>query len=57
VQAPRGHRAKRFGAYYTDERVAAFLVRWALRSAQNTVADPSFGGGVFLETALQRFEQ
>ncbi len=54
LQAPRGHRAKSFGAYYTDERIADFLVRWALRSAQDTVADPSFGGGVFLEAAARR---
>lgn len=49
-------RAKRFGAYYTDERIADFLVRYALRSAQDTVIDPSFGGGVFLEAAARRLK-
>jgi adenine-specific DNA-methyltransferase len=48
--------AKRLGAYYTDERIADFLVRWALRSAQDKVADPSFGGGVFLEAAARRLK-
>jgi adenine-specific DNA-methyltransferase len=56
LQAPRGNRAKSFGAYYTDERIADFLVRYALRSAQDTVVDPSFGGGVFLEAAARRLK-
>jgi adenine-specific DNA-methyltransferase len=56
LQAPRGKGAKSFGAYYTDERIADFLVKWALRSAQDTVADPSFGGGVFLEAAAHRLK-
>jgi adenine-specific DNA-methyltransferase len=56
VQAPRGNYAKSLGAYYTDERIADFLVRWALRSARDTVADPSFGGGVFLEAAARRLK-
>ena len=48
--------AKLFGAYYTDERIAEFLVKWALRSPADTVADPSFGGGVFLEAAAKRLK-
>jgi adenine-specific DNA-methyltransferase len=54
LQAPRGNQAKSLGAYYTDERIADFLVKWALRSARDTVADPCFGGGVFLEAATRR---
>ena len=49
-------RAKAFGAYYTDRRIADFLVRWAVRSTSDTVMDPSFGGGVFLEAAIRRLE-
>jgi hypothetical protein len=30
------------------------IVRWAVRSATDTVLDPSFGGGVFLEAASNR---
>ena len=47
-------RAKAFGAFYTDAVVAEFLVRWAVRRAEDTVLDPSFGGGVFLEAAAAR---
>jgi hypothetical protein len=46
--------AKALGAFYTDARVAAFLVGWAIRSPRDTVIDPSFGGGVFLEAACVR---
>jgi adenine-specific DNA-methyltransferase len=47
---------KQFGAYYTDKSVAEFLVRWALQSPEDKVADPSFGGGVFLVAAAQQLE-
>jgi len=46
--------AKAFGAYYTDEVVARFLVRWAVRSATDAVLDPSAGGGVFLAATADR---
>lgn len=46
--------AKAYGAFYTGAAVAGFLVRWALRTPRDTVLDPSFGGGVFLEAAAER---
>jgi adenine-specific DNA-methyltransferase len=46
--------AKALGAFYTDSQIAAFLVRWAVRSPRDTVLDPSFGGGVFLRSACNR---
>ena len=51
---PTGERAKSFGAFYTDGAVADFLVGWTVRSRDDRVLDPSFGGGVFLEAALGR---
>ena len=53
VARDRGN-AKRLGAYYTDEIVADFLVRWAIRSPVDTVLDPGFGGGIFLRCAAKR---
>ena len=50
-------RAKAFGAFYTDAVVAEFLVRWAVRGPSDTVLDPSFGGGVFLEAAAARLSR
>ena len=46
--------AKDLGAYYTDDAVARFLTRWAVRSGKDVVLDPSAGGGVFLIAAHQR---
>jgi adenine-specific DNA methylase len=56
-QSPTGKTAKTFGAYYTDAAVAQFLVRWAVRSPYDTLADPSFGGGVFLAAASEYIQQ
>lgn len=49
--------AKDLGAFYTDQQVAQFLIRWAIRLADDTVLDPSFGGGVFLRCACQRLAE
>lgn len=51
---PAEESAKALGAFYTDVQVADFLVWWAIRSARDTVMDPSFGGGVFLRSACRR---
>lgn len=39
---------KRNGAYYTPDALAAMLVRWAVRSSQDRLLDPSCGDGRFL---------
>jgi adenine-specific DNA-methyltransferase len=44
---------KERGAYYTDERVVDFLVRWALSGKADTVMDPSCGDGRFLAAAAR----
>jgi adenine-specific DNA-methyltransferase len=46
--------SKALGSFYTDAQIAEFLVWWAIRSAQDRVMDPSFGGGVFLRAACER---
>ncbi len=50
-------RKKELGAFYTDPRVADFLVSWAVRSQSDTVLDPSFGTGVFLEAAFNQLSE
>jgi predicted RNA methylase len=42
---------KALGAFYTDESVARFLVRWGLREPRRAVMDPSCGDGRFLSLA------
>jgi len=57
---PEGQRrefSKELGAYYTDAQIADFLVWWAIRSVDDRVLDPSFGGGVFLRAACKRLRQ
>ncbi len=49
--------AKALGAYYTDLKVAAFLVRWAVGSPRDIVLDPSSGDGVFITTAAERIDR
>jgi adenine-specific DNA-methyltransferase len=46
--------AKARGAFYTDTQIADFLVWWAVRSPHDRIMDPSFGGGVFLQSACRR---
>lgn len=45
---------KALGAFYTPPAMAAALIDWAVRSQNDRVFDPSFGGSVFLEAALRR---
>ncbi len=47
-------RRKELGAYYTDVSIASFLLRWAVKTGQETVLDPSSGDGVFLSEAARR---
>ena len=49
--------SKALGAFYTPPQIAEFLVWWALRSPTDTVLDPSFGGGVFLQMAAARIAE
>ncbi len=46
-----GTAEKVLGAVYTPPRVASALVRWAVRSSDDRVLDPSCGEGVFLSAA------
>src|SRR5229473_3431623 len=40
--------------YYTPNRVAEILARWAIRDENDTVLEPSFGGCALLEAAIAR---
>lgn len=49
----RMEKRKRLGAFYTDERVAKFLVTWGLARSGGVVLDPSCGDGRFLVVAAE----
>lgn len=42
------------GGYYTPSALASWMCRWAVRSRQETILEPSCGDGVFLEAAALR---
>lgn len=48
---------KAMGAYFTNRMVASFLARWAIRSPDDVVLEPSFGQGAFLDAAVRRLDQ
>jgi hypothetical protein len=45
------------GIYYSPQDVVTALVKWAVRSAEDTIFDPSFGGCVFLRAGVARLKQ
>lgn len=45
---------KALGAFYTPPAMAMALVDWAVRSSNDRVLDPSFGGFVFLDAASRQ---
>lgn len=45
------------GAYYTPAALSDILAKFALRSPEDTVLEPSFGGGAFLRSAVNRLSE
>lgn len=45
------------GGYYTSPELASWLCSWAIRSAKNTVLEPSCGNGAFLAAAARRYSE
>ena len=45
---------KELGAYYTPSALSALLAKWAIRSKNEYVLEPGFGGCGFLEAAVDR---
>lgn len=41
------------GGYYTPKPIADFLARWAIKSPETSVLDPSCGDGVLLEATVE----
>ena len=46
---------KQFGAFYTPQPMARFIVNWAVRSPSETIMDPGCGEAVFLLEAYKHF--
>lgn len=48
---------RQHGIYYSPQDVATALVTWAVRTAEDTVFDTSFGGCVFLHASVERLQE
>lgn len=43
------------GSYYTCDTVADYICKWAINTGKETLLEPSFGDGQFIESAIKRF--
>ena len=43
------------GSFYTCNSVADYIANWAIDDPEQTVLEPSFGDGIFLNSAISRF--
>ena len=48
---------KRLGAFYTPDTLSKLLCDWAIRSPDDTVLEPSFGGCSFLVSSYDRLQE
>ena len=46
---------KSTGSYYTCDSIADYIVDWAIDKPNLTILEPSFGDGVFIDSALKKF--
>ena len=46
---------RKYGIYYTPPQVAEVMAGWAVRSFEDSVLEPCFGSGIFLQT-LKEYE-
>lgn len=53
---PDGIDKKQYGVFYTPFEVAHVLSKWAIRSSEDTILEPSFGGCHFLQAATHILE-
>jgi adenine-specific DNA methylase len=49
------NRQKQTGSFYTESKIAQWLVDWAIRNPDDSVLEPSSGEGIFIEKAIARF--
>ena len=47
---------KNTGSFYTESKIAETMVKWAIRSHNDRLLEPSFGDGIFLNKSLENFK-
>ena len=48
---------KKTGSFYTCNTIADYIAKWAIDTPNAIVLEPSFGDGIFIESALPRFAE
>lgn len=48
---------KATGSYYTCNSIADYIASWAIDSPEMCVLEPSFGDGIFIDSAFYRFSE
>ncbi|MCL2063371.1 MAG: SAM-dependent methyltransferase [Candidatus Cloacimonetes bacterium] len=51
------HKQKQTGSFYTESVVVESMIKWAIREGKESVLEPSFGEGIFIEKSLNRFNE
>lgn len=45
------------GSFYTCDYIADYIVKWAIRTSADSILEPSFGDGVFIDCAQGRYHE
>ena len=48
---------KNTGSYYTCNTIADYIVKWAIDMPEARVLEPSFGDGIFINSAIARYSE
>lgn len=48
---------KSTGSYYTSNAIADYIVDWVIENPKMSVLEPSFGDGVFIDSAIAKFAE
>ena len=48
---------KNTGSYYTCNTIADYIAHWAIDNPNMKILEPSFGDGIFINSALSRFAE
>ena len=46
---------KNTGAFYTCKTIADYIANWAIETPETCVLEPSFGDGIFIDSAISRY--
>ena len=44
------------GSFYTQSKIAESIVNWAIRSSSDSILEPSFGDGIFIDKSFYRYK-